>query len=468
MRAAGRAAFTLVELMIAFVLGALVVALTFGLYTRLHRDYEAQIAIGETQESLSQLQTMMGRILRSAGGSDGRASLMGGRLWLPAGSTIAASDSPGGGSWGGLTDLNWGMGFRFVQDNWQSRSDVFDVAYFASGRSSEQGSSHYPGFLVDFVTPATWNGIDIAALPDTEKALAQSSLGTLESELCANAANRAYFVLTNGYHGCLVEISGTAFDCNLATLPTSVAFASGDMSAYCAPFQAPAIPVDYCATSGYRPHPTGGRSCRMIEFGRTLVEPAPVQTGPGRLRRYYVCGRAGMLASVPCYTPTLAATYTPTIPELHAISVDGYATARDTVVAMGVEDLQVSWRLNEYSGASGTGGPCPEANGQGAPFDTIDDASNYVSGNYQSRLAALVAGGTAEREYGCDDEERWIRRVALTLMTVTDAPHGTTDVTMVHNHAGLSGLNAAWPAAPSGGNYLRRVMRVEAFLRNVE
>lgn len=488
LRRGPEAAVTLMELMIALVLGAFVVGLTFQLYTRLHRDYQAQAAVAETQQQVSQVHTMVGRMLRSAGAVDAPISggLLGGLLFMPLGASPAGprfSAGPGSVSLPGGPHV--GLGFRFVENNWRARSDVFDVSYFASGDASMNGAARHSAVRVSNL--GQWDGGTSictagAGAPNYDCANVAAPSPAWFTAVYADlaASRRLFFTLSNGYHACLVELrngpSGGAIHWE-----TGGGSINAGLAAYCGdagnmgPFNAPApTPANYCqGTPGGAAPDNSNRACFMFEFGHTGGGLAANDRGPARLRRFYTCGRVGVdtTTAAECLDEAATGTIgTPAIPELHMQWVDGYDVPRDSVVAMGIEDAQISWKLAEFNNRCGVAGappncPCAET-GVGA----IRLDPTVTSGVYSSLPPANPVGGgpVLDFEDGCDDEARWIRRLTLTLMSVSDVPYATG----TFGRSGLRGLNATFNGAAdvagaSGGHYLRRILRVDAYLRNI-
>jgi hypothetical protein len=417
------------------------------------RNYDALNAIGDAQQNLRAVRTMLAREVRAAGANPMGMVMAGGRIWFPrsaeCGTALGSAPEMGCEFW---------LGFNF-KDNWvdgdvNTLSDPLFVSYAVHPQDANDDFG--PQLVASLDPGPAFDGVTLDAEPPDDLTLGD------------------FAMLTNGYHACVVEIT-------FVDKPTKrVEFAAGTginpaggLADYCLPFQTsgPGAGTNagalagqtYCAWGGTTPE----RRCFLLDM-QTV-----------RLRRFYIWpitagagGRELRLESA------VGAT------RLSGGGADllGTGVRRETLVR-GMEDMQVSYKLREENGNSP--GLLPFPNPPLDPTQT-DYQAQAMDFDYHHRQAGTCiegcAVGCAANTSDCrgeclpgdgdcpanpdspQDEARWLEQVTITLLARTRSrlPGG------LGGEAGLKGLNPAWGSAQpkQASSFLRRSLRVEVDMRN--
>jgi hypothetical protein len=357
------------------------------------------------------------------------------------------------------------LGFNF-KDNWtvsgvDTLSDVLFVSYAVRAQS---GIDFAPVRVKELDPSPQFDGAEMdVALP------AELQVGD-------------FALLTNGYHGCVVEI--TALDA--ATKRVDWAAGTGSnpangLSDYCLPFQTsgPGAGTNtpglaggvYCktaATDGLGAGPPD-RRCYLIDM-QTV-----------RLRRFYIWPDTTGAGDRELRVETAVGAERIAAGGATLLSSPANGMTREVLVR-GLEDMQVSYKLREDNGkAPGEDFPDPPLTAGQTAYQASGTAFEYhttQAGTCAEHCAASCAANTADCRGECvpgenncpadpdspQDEARWLDQVTVTLLARTRSRVPGT----LGGSAGLGGLNAAWgsnqPAQAS--SFLRRSLRVEVDMRN--
>jgi len=443
--------FTLIEVMVTVILTGLVVTAVVGLYSRMSRNYDALSAIGDTQQNLRAVRTMMAREVRAAGANPMGMVMAGGRIWFPQAADCSAALPMAGPQMG----CEFWLGFNF-KDNWadggtSTLSDPIFVSYAVQPQVITAGD--FPPQLVASVDPGpTFDGVTLDADPPAEVEVGD------------------FAMLTNGYHACVVEITGVNVAARKVDFDAGVNLnPANGLSDYCLPFQtsgpgagtnAGALPGQtYCAWGGASPE----RRCYLLDM-QTV-----------RLRRFYIWPIAGGDRELRLESAVGAT-------RLAGGGADLLGTGvTQEILVRGMEDMQVSYSLLTANGNSpGLAFPDPPLT-----FAETDYQAAGKAFDYHTNVATCVDGcdptcpaDTSDCRGECvpgdgdcpanpdspQDEARWLDQVTITMLARTRSrlPGG------LGGEAGLKQLNPAWGAAQpaQASSFLRRTLRVEVDMRN--
>jgi prepilin-type N-terminal cleavage/methylation domain-containing protein len=465
--------FTLIEIMVTVVLTGLVVSVVVGLYARMSRTYDALNMVGDAQQNLRAVRSMLAREIRASGGNPMGVLMAGGRIWFPPGAqchdALGAAPELGCEFW---------LGFNF-QNNWvdpgsgtDTLSDLIFVSY-ATHPQKLEGSGATEGVfapvLLDTLDDAA-EGFDGATLPGGATLPAELEIGD-------------FAMLTNGYHACVVEIRDFS-----PGPPARVEWTAGGgsnpgngLKDYCLPFQ----------TSG----PGAGTNTGVIAAGGTYCKTAASGKGLGagppdrqcylldmqtiRLRRFYIWPVTTGAGDRELRLETANGAE-----RLSGGGADllGPGVTREVLVR-GMEDMQVSYSLREDNGTTpGKTYPDPPLIRPGeTEYQAAADEFEYhvsLSGLCLEKCAASCLADTADCRGECvpgdgdcpanpnspQDEARWLDQVTVTLLVRTRSRLPGA----LGGKAGFEELNSAWGSAQpaQASSYLRRSLRVEVDMRN--
>jgi prepilin-type N-terminal cleavage/methylation domain-containing protein len=451
--------FTLIEIMVTVLLTGLVITVVLGLYSRMSRNYDAINSVGDAQQNLRAVRSMLAREIRASGGNSTGVLMAGGRVWFPAGSGVDCQTA-----FGSSPELGcefW-LGFNFKDNFAAGGTNTLSDLLFVSYSTRADKGDFAPQQIDTLDDGPAFSGAKLVAAPPTELEVGDFAL------------------LTNGYHACVVQI--TSVD-----VPTKkVLWAAGaginpanGLSDYCLPFQ----------TSG----PGAGTNTGAVLAGGTYCKTvaAPAQglgAGPPdrqcylidmqtvRLRRFYIWPDASGDREL-----RLEAAVGATRVAAGGADLLGSGVTREVLVR-GMEDMQVSYKLRRDNGTT-PGKPFPDPPLTNAETDYQAAGTEFEYHTTQANTcaehcAATCAANTADCRGECvpgdadcpanpnspQDEARWLDEVTVTLLARTRARlPGSLGGT-----AGLGELNPAWGGAQpaQASSFLRRSLRVEVDMRN--